>query len=140
MALNTQAKNKLGIISRSFKDISFNFTKNPVTGDINVLKNEEAIKQSVKNLVLTKYRERLFNPNLGSNVTNYLFELSSPADANSIISGIKTLLTTFEKRVEVKTVEVFISDDNYEYLIEISYYIIGEPLLQKTQVVLTREM
>jgi len=140
MALNKQPKTKLGVISRSFKDLSFNFTKNPVTGDINVLKNEEAIKQSVKNLVLTKYRERLFNPNLGSNVTNYLFELSSPADASSIISGIRTLLTTFEKRIEVKKIEVFTSDESYEYLIEISYYIIGEPLLQTTQVVLTREM
>jgi len=140
MALNKQPQTRLGVISRAFKDISFNFTKNPVTGDINVLKNEEAIKQSVKNLVLTKYRERLFNPNLGCNVTGYLFELSSPSDANSIISEIQTLLTNFEQRIEVKKIEVFSVDDTYEYLIEICYYIIGQPLLQTTQVVLTREM
>ena len=66
----------LGKISRSFKDLSFNFTKHPITNDIVVLKNEEAIKQSVKNLVLTKLRERPFRPEIGTDSTSYLFELN----------------------------------------------------------------
>lgn len=140
MALNTQPKNNLGVISRSFKDISFNFTQNPVTGDVNVLKNEEAIKQSVKNLVLTKYRERLFNPNIGCSATSFLFELASETDAPAIISEIENILRTFEKRIDLKRVEVFTNIDRNEYFVEIDYYIIGEPLLQTTTVVLVREM
>jgi|LakMenEpi03Aug12_release.lakeMendotaPanAssembly.Ray.scaffolds.fasta_scaffold352924_2 phage baseplate assembly protein W len=140
MALNTQPKNKLGVISRAFKDISFNFTQNFVTGDVNVLKNEEAIKQSVKNLILTKYRERLFNPFVGCNATAYLFEIANESDGQGIINEIEYILKTFEQRIELQRVEVFTDIDRNEYIIEISYFIVGEPILQTTQVVLVREM
>ena len=82
----------LGKVSRSFKDISFNFSINPVTKDIVVLKNEEAIKQSVKNLVLTKVNERPFNPTIGTDTTSYLFELHTKVSANALIEEIEKVL------------------------------------------------
>ena len=63
-------------ISRSFKDISLSFTKHPVTNDLIILKNEDAIKKSVINLVRTRLNERFFNDLLGTSVENSLFELS----------------------------------------------------------------
>ena len=61
-------------ISRSFKDISLSFKRHPVTNDIAVLKNADAIKRSVRNLVQTIPNERFFNSTIGSEVKNLLFE------------------------------------------------------------------
>ena len=61
-------------ISRAFKDISLSFKRHPVTNDIGVLKNENAIKRSVRNLVQTIPNERFFNSTLGSDVRDSLFE------------------------------------------------------------------
>jgi len=140
MALNKIPETKLGIISRSFKDLSFNFTQNPITNDVNILKNEEAIKRSVKNLLLTKYRERLFNPYIGSNITAYLFELSSFIDTASIKDETQYILNTFEPRIVLQNVQVVVDEDNHEYNVQVSYFIIGEPILQVADIVLTREM
>ena len=60
-------------ISRAFKDISLSFKRHPVTNDIGVLKNENAIKRSVRNLVQTIPSERFFNSALGSDVRDSLF-------------------------------------------------------------------
>ena len=58
--------------SRGFKDITLDFTPNPVTGDLNVLKNERAIMRSVRNLVQTRTKERFYS-DLGSDVYDLLF-------------------------------------------------------------------
>ena len=60
--------------SRSFKDISLSFDLHPVTKDLPILKNENAIKRSVRNLVETIPTERFFNPLLGSDVRSSLFD------------------------------------------------------------------
>ena len=60
-------------ISRSFKDISLSFKRHPVTNDILILKNEDAIKRSVINLVQTQLGERFFNDLLGTSVNSSLF-------------------------------------------------------------------
>ena len=65
-------------ISRQFKDISLSFTRNPVTNDIIVLKNEDAIKKSVVNLVRTTLVRDFFNDLLGTSVSNTLFENAGP--------------------------------------------------------------
>lgn len=131
---------ELGKVSRSFKDISFNFSKNPVTNDVVVLKNEEAIKQSVKNLILTKIGERLFNPLIGTNTTSYLFELSSTFSANTLITEIEQILKNFERRVRLSNITVNLEDDSNEFEVSIEYYIVGMPqVLQNLEFLLVRE-
>ena len=65
-------------ISRAFKDISLSFTKHPVTNDVTVLKNEDAIKRSVINLCRTRINERFFNPLIGTRIGDSLFEINDP--------------------------------------------------------------
>ena len=60
-------------ISRAFKDISLSFKKHPVTNDVTVLRNEDAIKKSVINLTRTRINERFFNDLLGTSVADNLF-------------------------------------------------------------------
>tara|TARA_B100000925_G_scaffold187809_1_gene141952 strand:- start:65 stop:514 length:450 start_codon:yes stop_codon:yes gene_type:complete len=130
----------LGKISRSFKDFSFNFTKNPVTGDIVVLKNEEAIKQAVKNLVLTQVSERPFNPDLGTNTTSYLFELNTNIAANKLIDEIETVLSIYEPRISLQNITVDVNDDLNKFDVDIEYLIIGAPPeVQNLSFILVRE-
>lgn len=130
----------LGKISRSFKDISFNFTKNPITNDIVVLKNEEAIKQSVKNLVLTQINERPFRPLLGTNTTSFLFDLGPEVAANSLIEEIEKILKTNETRITLERIEVNSQDNSNEFEVEIEYLIVGlSPEVQNLSFILVRE-
>lgn len=130
----------LGKISRSFKDISFNFTRNPLTNDIVVLKNEESIKQSVKNLVLTKINDRRFRSYIGTNTTSYLFELGPEVAANSLIEEIERILTNYEPRIKLERIDVDAEDDSNNFEVSIEYLIIGlPPEVQNLTFILIRE-
>ena len=130
----------LGKVSRSFKDLSFNFTRNPITSDIVVLKNEEAIKQSVKNLVLTKLRERPFRPEIGTDSTSYLFELNRNTASNELLQQIENVLETYESRIVLQRIDVDTDDSLHSYDISIEYLIVGlPPEVQNLSFILVRE-
>jgi phage baseplate assembly protein W len=116
------------------------FSKNPVTKDLVVLKNEEAIKQSVKNLVLTQVGERFFNPYLGTNTTSYLFELSSSFAENALIQEIESVLQTNEPRINLSNISVIADEDMNSFECFIEYLIVGIPeALQTVDFILVRE-
>ena len=112
-------------ISRAFKDISFAFTKHPVTGDVSVITNESAINRAVRNLVLTAFGERPFDPTIGSDVADILFENVSPFTAGLVASKIRETIASFEPRVRVTKVEVNPDVDNNSYEVTIIYDIRG---------------
>ena len=113
--------------SRQFKDISLTFTRNPVTNDILPLRNEDAIKKSVMNLVKTRVGERFINNLLGTDLKDALFDLGSPALALSLESEIETLLENFEPRVAEPRVDIQFKTDSNELRIKIQYDIVGIP-------------
>jgi phage baseplate assembly protein W len=114
-------------ISRSFKDLSITFDKNPVTDDLIVTKDYSAIKQSIQNLLLTIPGERFFNPNIGSRINNVLFEPLDFIGSNLVKSEIEYTINAFEPRVKLENVEVEIDYDNNGYNIEIEYKVVGLP-------------
>ena len=79
-------------ISRSFKDISLSFTPHPVTKDLTVIKDANAIKKAVRNLVQTIPRERFFNPNLGTDIRGRLFDFCDFGTASVIEQQIQTTI------------------------------------------------
>tara|TARA_R100000455_G_C6243550_1_gene101828 strand:+ start:441 stop:842 length:402 start_codon:yes stop_codon:yes gene_type:complete len=115
-------------ISRSFKDISLSFTRHPVTNDITVLKNEDAIKKSVINLIRTKINERFFNNLIGSSVDDTLFELNNSYDSSYLREEIITLLKNFEQRISLTNVFIENDPDSNDLFIQIEYDIVGIPL------------
>lgn len=130
----------LGKTSRSFKDISLNFTRNPLTNDIVVLKNEESIKQSVKNLVLTNLNERRFRQYVGTNTTSYLFELGPEIAANSLIEEIERVIVNYEPRIQLERIDVDATDDTNDFEVTIEYLIVGlPPEVQNLTFILVRE-
>lgn len=92
--------------STRYVDFDLSFDLNPNTGDINRLFDTNAVKQSVKNLVLTNFYERPFQPLLGSNIKRTLFENDTPLLRNNITQRIKQVLKRNEPRANLKTVEI----------------------------------
>ena len=129
-------------ISRAFKDISLSFTKHPVTNDVTVLKNEDAIKKSVINLCRTRINERFFNDLLGTSIEDSLFETNLNDIASFLEREITVLLKNFEPRIRLTNVIAESLVDSYELQIRVEYDITGLPfpsqniefLLQPTRI------
>ena len=68
--------------SRVYKDLNLNFTANPITGDVATVTDVNAVKRSVRNLLLTNHYDKPFHPEIGSNVTSLLFEICKPVRCN----------------------------------------------------------
>ena len=113
-------------ISRSFKDISLSSDPHPVTKDLQVLKNESAIRRSVRNIVQTIPTERFFNPLFGSDVTGSLFDFVDFGTASVIQSQIEVSISNFEPRVDNVRVEVYPRPDNNEFEVNVIFDIIGQ--------------
>ncbi len=111
--------------SQGFKDISLSFKRHPVTNDILALKNEDAIKRSVQNLVRLQLGEVFFDPDLGTRITGSLFELANNDFVDPIKTEIETTITNNEKRVQLTSVDVESEPDTYSMNITISYELVG---------------
>ena len=113
-------------ISRAFKDISLSFEPHPVTTDLQVLKNENAIRRSVRNIVETIPTERFFNSLLGSDVRSSLFEFVDYGTASTIQDQIEVAVTNFEERVENLVVDVEPRPDENTFNVTVTFDIIGQ--------------
>ena len=112
-------------ISRGFKDISMSFEVNPITDDIIGVKNDTAIARSIRNLVLTSPGERFFNPKLGSEVNEILFDTVDDISAAVIRDEIEQTIIKFEPRVKLEDVKVKGDFDNNQFDVTITYDVIG---------------
>ena len=113
-------------VSRAFKDISLSFDPHPVTKDLPILKNENAIRRSVRNLVETIPTERFFNSLLGSEVRSSLFEFVDFGTASVISDQIQTSIENFEPRIDNLQVEVFPKPDRNAFEVTVIFDIIGQ--------------
>jgi|TARA_Y100000022_G_scaffold113302_1_gene97845 hypothetical protein len=113
-------------ISRAFKDISLSFDRHPVTNDILNIKNEDAIKKAVRNIVQTIPSERFFNPIFGSDVKTSLFEFVDFGTASLLEDQILVAIENYEPRINNVRVRVDPNADRNEFEIFISYNIVGQ--------------
>ena len=111
--------------SRVFKDINLSFKRHPVTNDLVVIKNEDAIKKSVRNIIFTILGEKPYVPLFGTSVNNSLFELSNPLDHIRISDEISSTLLNYEPRINNIQVNVSNYPDSNEMNATIQYDIIG---------------
>jgi len=112
--------------SRSFKDISLSLARNPLTGDINILKDDTSIKNAVKNIILTKPGEKLYEPFFGSKVTDLLFEPIDFIILDEIKTEIYRVLTLYEPRIEIEEVSLSETEQDYQLDCTIQFKIVGE--------------
>ena len=117
----------MSLISKSFRDFSLTFEKNAVTNDILSLKNEAAIKKSVKNIVLYNFYEKPFDPYFGGNILGLLFQNSTPTMVLEVKNRIEQSIEVHEPRVTAVTVDVVFEEDRNELNCQINYLILGIP-------------
>ena len=110
---------------RTFRDLDLNFTIHPVKKDINTYKNEYAVINSIKNLVLTNHYERPFQPEIGSNIRRLLFENVDTVTAAQIEREISEVIGNFEPRAQVSRVNAIPSPDENKYQIYLEFFIIN---------------
>ena len=115
----------MSLISKSFRDFSLTFEKNVVTNDILSLKNEAAIKESVKNIVLYNFYEKPFDPFFGGNIIGLLFENSTPTMVLEVKNRIEQSIEIHEPRVTAVSVTVKFEEDRNEMNCKIQYLILG---------------
>ena len=115
----------MSLISKSFRDFSLTFEKNAVTNDILALKNEAAIKESVKNIVLYNFYEKPFDPFFGGNIIGLLFENSTPTMELEVKSRIERAIEIYEPRVTAVSAVVQFEEDRNELNCKIQYLILG---------------
>jgi len=113
--------------SRNFRDLDLNFEIHPVRKDINVFKNEYAVINAVKNLVLTNFYERPFQPQIGSNVRRLLFENVDRIVAAQLERAIEETILNFEPRVQVSRVIATPSPDENKYDVYLEFFVINNP-------------
>ena len=118
----------MATISKKFVDINPNFEKNPLSGDLPLLKNEAAIKQSLKNIILTVRGERPFRPFFGSSTDTALFENFNPLSEDILASAVNDAIEAYEPRVIVDSIEVNADTSGNSIELEVEYRIVGIPL------------
>ena len=122
---------------RVYKDLNLNFSTNPVTQDVTIVTDVNAVKRSVRNLLLTNHYDRPFHPEIGSNVQALLFENFGPITGNQLARQIEELIVNFEPRANVESVECFPVPDTNTYDVRIYFYVENLPAeLQEFQTIL----
>ena len=128
MSVNFQKdQENLKYQTKKYVDIDMDFDPNPFTKDILMKKGDSSIKQSVKNLVLSRLTERPFQPNIGTSVYNLLFDNIMPNTTISLQTTIENVINTFEPRVVLSLVECVADEDNNGYSISIIFRLINDP-------------
>lgn len=110
-----------------YSDFMGNFNAHPNTGELMVRKNEEAVKRSLRNLLMTDKGERFFNRSLGTNIKSILFEPPTSINQQQLKTVISEAIERFEKRVFVKDIVVTLKDNEQTYNIDIYFSIINSP-------------
>jgi phage baseplate assembly protein W len=121
-----------------FSDLDLRFNIHPVTKDLVLSSDEQAITRSVKNLVLTKHYERLMQSNIGSNVSGMLFEMITPLVANAVQKEIYDVITAFEPRAINISVFVEALPEQNAMNATIQYYMENSPIPVIVDILLER--
>jgi phage baseplate assembly protein W len=104
-----------------YRDFKSDFSLNPQTGLLAEVINEDSVKQSIKNLVLTNVFERPYQPLVGSKVQSLNFEMNDPVTYNLLQQTITETITNFEPRVQELSVQIIQDIDNNQIFIKIIF-------------------
>jgi len=128
----------MATINKIYSDIDFTFTKKPVTADVALSYDAQAVSRSIRNLLNTQNYDRLFNPDLGSQITALLFENISPTVASTLEIMISNMIKTYEPRATPQSVNVSSLPEKNSYSVSITFYIENATLPTTTTILLER--
>ena len=125
-------------IQKISSDIDFTFTKKPVVGDVALSYDAQAVIRSVRNLLSTRHYDRLFNPDIGSNLEALLFENASSIVAKSIENEVSTMIKNYEPRASLQSVNVDLQPDQNSYSATMTFFILNNTMPTTVTVLLER--
>lgn len=113
----------MATLKKIYSDIDLTFNRSPVTGDVAISYDDQAVIRSVTNLLSTNHYERPFQPGIGSNLEGLLFENASPLMERTIAREIENCINNYEPRVTLDYVEVSATSDEQGYNVRLSFFI-----------------
>lgn len=113
----------MATLTNIYSDIDLTFSRQPGTGDISLVLDDRAVIASVRNLLLTSFYERPWQPSLGSNINAQLFENINSLMETTVAEEIKTTIGNFEPRVSIDTINVTAQPDRNGYAISMTFFI-----------------
>ena len=124
---DAQSQNDISRNARKYKDLDLFFAKKQGSGDISMITDVEAVKRSIRNLVLTNFYEKPFHPEIGSGVRDMLFENMSPVTAVVLAKKIEDVIENFEPRARLIGVRSLPNLDRNEYEVTIEFFVVNTP-------------
>ena len=124
---DAQSQNDISRNVRQYRDLDLFFAKKQGSDDISKITDVEAVKRSVRNLVLLNYYEKPFNPEIGSDVRDLLFENMSPLTSVVLARAIEDVIENFEPRVRLINVRAFPNLDRNDYEVTIEFFVVNTP-------------
>ena len=121
-----------------FKDLDLDFVPHPMTGDVPQKKDEEAVKRSIRNLVLMNKYDKPFKPEVDSRITRLLFEPATPITAVVLRSNIIDMLNRYEPRAKINDVMVVFNDEKNMFEVSISFMLLNTRETSKVFVTIER--
>ena len=124
---DAQSQNDISRNMCQYRDLDLFFAKKQGSDDISKITDVEAVKRSVRNLVLLNYYEKPFNPEIGSDVRDLLFENMSPLTSVVLARAIEDVIENFEPRVRLINVRAFPNLDRNDYEVTIEFFVVNTP-------------
>ena len=124
---DAQGQNDMDRNVRQYTDLDLFFGRKATSKDINKVTDIQAVKRSIRNLVLTNHYEKPFHPEIGSGVRGILFELMTPITAHVLTQQIENVIENFEPRARLISVTAHPNLDRNEYECTIEFYVANAP-------------
>lgn len=113
----------MATLKKIYSDLDLTFNRTPVKNDIAISYDDQAVIRSVRNLLLTNFYERPFQPNIGSNINKLLFEPVNNLTSGNLKEDILNVITNYETRVSIDEIVVTPNEDENAYNILLQFYI-----------------
>ena len=124
---DAQSQNDVSRNVRQHRDLDLFFSRKQGSGDVNRITDVEAVKRSIRNLVLTNFYEKPFHPEIGSGVRDMLFENMSPLTAVVLAKKVEDVIENFEPRARLIGVRALPNLDRNEYEVTIEFFVVNTP-------------
>lgn len=138
MSTRADRYTQLNKIPDMFSDFLTDLTPHPITKDLARVRNDQSVRQAIKNLILTNYNERMFQPQIGSNVARSLFEPNDSVMRDDLEDAIRNTIEYNEPRAQLLSVDVLPAPDQYTVSINIVFALINTTEPQSLDVILRR--
>ena len=121
-----------------YSDLNLTFARNPVTKRLSVLKDADAVKRALKNIILTDKLERPYKPLLGGNIRGLLFENFGPITSLQVKENIEVAIKNYEPRVKILDVRVDANEDQNTLEVTIEFFLRNQTNRNTTTISLER--